>query len=611
LTYPATLAETGGAPNALANSGEESAVFDHTLITYTHVDGVEYKIGDHIAYRTAGEVLIGQILDIMASARHQFSFFVRNYQGYVMEAYPHNLIYLRKLEDISKWGRLDHGFCRIHEDFYNTLEVPTLVMVDDFGNRTGICTDCVKDPCFQCSHCAFVYDSTRTASKQDLPDGTVACSDCYQRYYAKCTGCQEVRRTNTMLAVNSANHVIGQPKRFCLECQMSSVILRCYSCSIPYDGYGDRLLSKDRNSLTNLNRPVEIVLEGDEEEAETTEPAVMVDVCYQCLDSMRAGRQLGQRQENVIRNYTYRPERMMFLGDRTNVKEPLPGKDRKKQPFLRRDWVPDANIYASKREGDWKGDVKVAPGWSTFADNRSSRALASKRPIYPAQLYIGMELEVEMKGEYAQMANAVASKLQSKMDGSVYIKRDGSLTNGFEIVTHPGTYDWWMNDFNYKSVSGAGKYCVSYSARTCGNHFHMSKNAFSVLHLYKFAKFHYRNTEFITFIAERYSKRYAAFNENENNNLARISKNKSSENGRYLAVNMTPEHTVELRYFRGNLKQERIKKNLQFLHALYVFSKLNGIRDMTFIKFLDFVIESRKTYPDLFDFIQNFTPEGR
>ena len=69
------------------------------------------------------------------------------------------------------------------------------------------------------------------------------------------------------------------------------------------------------------------------------------------------------------------------------------------------------------------------------------------------------------------------------------------------------------------------------------------------------------------------------------------------------------QNTVELRYFRSNLKVERLLKNLEFTQALYHFVTQLSYQDMSRDNghkakyFLLWIRAYRNTYKNLFNFL--------
>ena len=198
-----------------------------------------------------------------------------------------------------------------------------------------------------------------------------------------------------------------------------------------------------------------------------------------------------------------------------------------------------------------------------------------RQPTQEATLFLGAEIELEMRNLYSNDLESTAKETSLIVGREAYLKHDGSLDNGFEVVTHPGTIDWWHEPENVvlaalKNLLGR---CKSYHSSNCGMHIHMSKDAFTSFHLMRFLHFVYNNQYFVEFIAQRRSTSYANFSNYEKNTIVRHAKEKYSSNGRFVAVNLENSDTIELRVFKGNLEPFRILKNIEFAQALYEYTK--------------------------------------
>ncbi|NBQ54886.1 MAG: hypothetical protein EBU49_15070, partial [Proteobacteria bacterium] len=117
--------------------------------------------------------------------------------------------------------------------------------------------------------------------------------------------------------------------------------------------------------------------------------------------------------------------------------------------------------------------------------------------------FLGIELEIERRNSNSIRHGELAELIKKE---HWYFKSDGSLTDGFEIVTHPLTFNYLihakesiLNSLRIISDNGYN----SYNANTCGMHVHISKKSFSTWQLYRFLKFFVENKEFIIGISQR------------------------------------------------------------------------------------------------------------
>lgn len=239
---------------------------------------------------------------------------------------------------------------------------------------------------------------------------------------------------------------------------------------------------------------------------------------------------------------------------------------------------------------------------------------------HKAGLFFGVELEVDAVSKRASSREDVPTRIVSKNEETakqlrkeipfIYCKRDGSVPGGFEIVTHPMSYYWILqNKAAFDPIWGlVKKGYVSHDSGLCGMHIHMSKCAFSPLHLYKFIQFFQKNKEFILVVSQRDKadlERWAnvAYEGVSDKRLPRMAMDKGGHPSRRQAVNLTPSNTVEIRIFRGTLKKERFFKNLEFCQALYEFTMIVSAANCTLEKFLGFVALYKKEYANLYAFL--------
>lgn len=195
-------------------------------------------------------------------------------------------------------------------------------------------------------------------------------------------------------------------------------------------------------------------------------------------------------------------------------------------------------------------------------------------------LYMGVEVEVDrtelpnLHGDYIKKSGLNDRK-------EFYCKSDGSLACGFEIVSHPASYKWWMSEplaffaeltkFGYRS----------YNTDTCGMHVHVSRSFFTQLEVFKLLEFCAVNPRFILKMSRRKTatmmNQWANPMGDSKGNLERT-KNGNDHDDRYKAVNLENEHTVEFRFFRGTLNTDSFKLNLAFVYTLCQYIKDIGLR---------------------------------
>jgi hypothetical protein len=178
------------------------------------------------------------------------------------------------------------------------------------------------------------------------------------------------------------------------------------------------------------------------------------------------------------------------------------------------------------------------------------------------RLYFGIEVETEVRGgEYSDRREAAEYAHKLEDEGLAYLKSDGSLDCGFEIVTHPMSHSYYMNKAS-SLWNTIGKLKDDYSmmawgTKTCGLHIHISRAGFSGgSHQHRFLQLVYNNKDFYELMAGRTSSHWAKFDDIIDENGKKSFKGKfdqRSGSDRYSAVNTNNRSTLEMRIFRGSL----------------------------------------------------------
>jgi hypothetical protein len=217
--------------------------------------------------------------------------------------------------------------------------------------------------------------------------------------------------------------------------------------------------------------------------------------------------------------------------------------------------------------------------------------------------FFGIELEVERKNSNGLKHKYMAGMIKHE---HWYFKTDGSLTDGFEIVSHPMTFNYIKQ--SEKTFSDSLKLLVengynSYDANTCGMHIHISKANFTTWHLYRFLKFFVENKEFIVSISQRKMEKlqkWANIEDENDSSLIYKAKKKDGNEKRYVAINLQNKATIEIRIFRGTLNLNSFMKNIEFAHSLFMYTKEN--KDISLDGFKMY-LESSCDYSNLKKFI--------
>ena len=191
--------------------------------------------------------------------------------------------------------------------------------------------------------------------------------------------------------------------------------------------------------------------------------------------------------------------------------------------------------------------------------------------------YFGVELEIDEAGEDNDSARRIMEIANGNGLENLYCKHDGSLDDGFELVTHPMTLEYHMKEMPWAKVlqEAIRLGYVSHQTTTCGLHVHVNRDAFGaseaeqdaviarILYFFEknweeLLKFSRRTPRQLEHWAARYGYK------DQPKELLDHAK-KGSHGGRYTSVNLTNADTIEFRIFRGTLKYNTLIATLQLV----------------------------------------------
>ena len=192
--------------------------------------------------------------------------------------------------------------------------------------------------------------------------------------------------------------------------------------------------------------------------------------------------------------------------------------------------------------------------------------------------YFGVELEIDKGGEIGSNAEQILAVGNREHD-FYYCKHDGSLDDGFEIVSHPATAKYHLTQLPWKAIMAEAVSLGyrSHQACTCGLHIHISRLAFgrtaaqqeaAIARLLYFVEKHWNELLKFSRRTNRQLERWAARYGYKDTPKEMMDHAKSYHYGRYTCVNLTNTETVEIRIFRGTLKYNTFIATLQLVNRL-------------------------------------------
>lgn len=217
--------------------------------------------------------------------------------------------------------------------------------------------------------------------------------------------------------------------------------------------------------------------------------------------------------------------------------------------------------------------------------------------------FYGLELEVDKGGERNDISKDVVKLLNER----VYTMHDGSLSNGFEIITQPHTekalYDLnWKETFKWLIHKGYRSHDIS----TCGLHLHINRSVFKANNaLTKMIYFYENNFNEILKVsrrdkgrADRWAGKYDYRDKIDMYDAFSILSQydrMGEHSWRYKCVNLQKRNTVEIRIMRGTLNYNSFMACLDFM--ITVAKNSNKVKNVdSWEEWLDGISDNTKQY---------------
>jgi hypothetical protein len=210
-----------------------------------------------------------------------------------------------------------------------------------------------------------------------------------------------------------------------------------------------------------------------------------------------------------------------------------------------------------------------------------------------SQLFFGVELEVDEGGEYHENARYI---IEGGYPDFLYAKRDGSLADGFEIVSHPATLAFHLIEAGWDEVLRRAEKLgyTSHDNARCGLHVHVDRDFWGEsvqdqeigeLKLLIFFERFWNEIVKFSRRTQRQIEKYCARYETENLETAK----RRNGDCRYFALNFQNSNTIEIRIFRGTLKLQTFFATLEFVHHLCYYLKEKTPQELQRITWGNFV----------------------
>lgn len=225
-------------------------------------------------------------------------------------------------------------------------------------------------------------------------------------------------------------------------------------------------------------------------------------------------------------------------------------------------------------------------------------------------LTFGVELECEPRndgGNVRMDAYELSDRIDEIPGVRTYCKSDGSLSNGVEIVSHPGTLAHHMYVMHWRQIQRTCEKAGfrSHDAANSGLHVHVGRAQLGSTDAERDDVTRKVQVLFALYTAEltRFSRRRRSCLEqwapidrlgvtpddirhvSSGAQLAswahaRVPAYRSNHNDRYTAVNVTNSATVEIRIFRGTLKRDTLIAAIQLVSNVFEYAMAHDWADI-------------------------------
>lgn len=229
--------------------------------------------------------------------------------------------------------------------------------------------------------------------------------------------------------------------------------------------------------------------------------------------------------------------------------------------------------------------------------------------------YFGVELELDEGGE--EEDNAVdLLQIANEFDERMYCKHDGSLEDGFELVTHPMTLDYHRNEMCWQTLTETAVQMGyrSHQAGTCGLHIHVNRNSFgpdeetqeaSIGRVLFFVENHWNELLRFSRRTQRQMEQWAARYGRKDSPKEQMEHVKKQYGDRYRAVNLSNAATIEFRMFRGTLRHNTLIATLQLVNEICEVATFLSDEEMAQLTWSDFMARiNTLNYPELVQYLK-------
>ena len=227
--------------------------------------------------------------------------------------------------------------------------------------------------------------------------------------------------------------------------------------------------------------------------------------------------------------------------------------------------------------------------------------------------FMGVELEIDGAGESDSKAERLMNIANANGLEHIYCKHDGSLDEGFEIVTHPMDLEYHLHEMPWARVlsEATSMGYTSHLARTCGLHVHVNRDAFGetaseqdavIARILYFLEKHWDELLKFSRRTPRSLEKWAARYGYKDQPRELLDHAKNERSNRYACLNLTNVDTIEFRIFRGTLKYNTLIAALQLVNRICDAAFFMSDEDLKAMSWTTFVTGC--TQPELVQYLK-------
>ena len=209
---------------------------------------------------------------------------------------------------------------------------------------------------------------------------------------------------------------------------------------------------------------------------------------------------------------------------------------------------------------------------------------------------MGVELEVDA-GRHGIERGEMSNILYDNSNNFFVYEEDSSVPNGFEIITRPYDLEYYNKEgkqifINALELLTQNNY-ISHDAANCGYHIHIGRHGLGNSYQERCNTIRKINiiTEYyapeLTILSRRKKEKlnhWAAFGsagiDRDDITLEKLNYIHENNRGRYSALNLNNEATIEFRIFRGTLKKETFLATMELVYNIVSWCIDNDIESL-------------------------------